>query len=144
MPNRRAACAHWYFRCSVGVTTVTAATSRRASSSAATVRAYVVFPAPGVATSRKSRLGTWKYAWYAAFCHSLRGCRSSFRTGSWCVLTRAKGYRNSGPAGGPERHRSAVAALAARRQVLVNLLAHGADRIALRVTAGDPDLAAQR
>jgi len=39
MPNRSAESAHWCLRCSVGVTTVTAATSRRASSSAATVRA---------------------------------------------------------------------------------------------------------
>ena len=63
MPNRAAACAHWCLRCSVGVTMVSAATSRRASSSAATVSAYVVLPAPGVATSRKSRRGVRKYSW---------------------------------------------------------------------------------
>ncbi len=39
MPNRKAALAHWCLRCSVGVTTVMAATSRRASSSAAMVSA---------------------------------------------------------------------------------------------------------
>jgi hypothetical protein len=49
-------------RCSVGVTTVRNAISRRASSSAATVSAYAVLPAPGVATSRKSRLLSRKYS----------------------------------------------------------------------------------
>ena len=63
MPNRAAAAAHWCLRCSVGVTMVRNATSRRASNSAATVSAYVVLPAPGVATSRKSRLGNRKYSW---------------------------------------------------------------------------------
>ena len=57
MPIRCAAAAHWYFRCSVGVTTVIAMISRRASSSAAMVSAQAVLPAPGVATSRKSRRG---------------------------------------------------------------------------------------
>ena len=63
MPNRAAASAHWCLRCSVGVTIVSVATSRRASSSAATVRAYAVLPAPGVATRRKSRRGCLKYSW---------------------------------------------------------------------------------
>jgi len=36
------------------------------------VSAYVVFPAPGVATSRKSRRGSLKYSWYASFCQPLR------------------------------------------------------------------------
>ena len=62
MPKPWAACAHWCLRCSVGVTTVIAAISRRASSSAAIVRANAVFPAPGVATSRKSRRGVRKYS----------------------------------------------------------------------------------
>ena len=50
MPARAAASAHWSLRCSVGATTVTRSTIRRPSSSAATDRANVVLPAPGVAT----------------------------------------------------------------------------------------------
>ena len=52
MPTAPAADAHWVFRCSVGVTTVTASTVPSASSSAAIRSANVVFPAPGVATAR--------------------------------------------------------------------------------------------
>src|SRR5882757_3979165 len=54
MPTRPAASAHWYFRCSVGVTTVIPAIVRSASSSAAIRRPKVVLPAPGVAAARKS------------------------------------------------------------------------------------------
>src|SRR5699024_5943329 len=54
MPTRAAAWAHWYFRCSVGATTVTWSTVRSTSSSPATRRPKVVLPAPGVATAKKS------------------------------------------------------------------------------------------
>jgi hypothetical protein len=43
----RAASAHWVFRCSVSATTVIRSITRRESSSAATVSAKVVLPAPG-------------------------------------------------------------------------------------------------
>lgn len=54
MPTFAAASAHCRLRCSVGVTIVTAWTARRCSSSVAIRSAKVVFPAPGVATARKS------------------------------------------------------------------------------------------
>ena len=55
IPARFAAWAHWALRCSVGATTQTAWTTPWLSSSVATRSAKVVFPAPGVATVRKSR-----------------------------------------------------------------------------------------
>ena len=70
MPARAAASAHWVLRCSVGATTVTRSTTRRDSSSAATVSAKVVLPAPGVATARKSLGFSVKYASSAAVCQA--------------------------------------------------------------------------
>ena len=70
MPARDAASAHWVLRCSVGATTVTRSTTRRDSSSAATVSAKVVLPAPGVATARKSRGLVVKYSSSAADCQA--------------------------------------------------------------------------
>ena len=69
MPLAAAASAHWFFRCSVGVTTVTAAMVRSDSSSAATRSAKVVLPAPGVATARKSLGLRTRYVDSARRCH---------------------------------------------------------------------------
>ncbi len=55
MPMRAAASAHCFLRCSVGATTVICCTTWWCSSHEARVSAKVVFPAPGVATARKSR-----------------------------------------------------------------------------------------
>ena len=73
MPCRAAASAHWYFRCSVGVTTVTEATVRSASSSVATRSPNVVLPAPGVAAARKSRGPRARYLASALRCQARRG-----------------------------------------------------------------------
>ena len=62
MPIRAAASAHCFFRCSVGATTVICCTTWWCSSQEARVSAKVVFPAPGVATARKSRGCSWMYA----------------------------------------------------------------------------------
>ena len=70
MPARAAASAHWVFRCSVGATTVIRSITRRESSSAATVSAKVVLPAPGVATARKSRGFSEKYRSIAPACQA--------------------------------------------------------------------------
>ena len=70
MPARAAASAHWVLRCSVGATTVIRSTIRRPSSSAATVSANVVLPAPGVATARKSRGEPARYCSSAAVCQA--------------------------------------------------------------------------
>ena len=72
MPTLAAASAHWVLRCSVGATTVIRSITRRASSSEATVSANVVLPAPGVATARKSRGLSAKYAVNAADCQARR------------------------------------------------------------------------
>src|SRR5699024_12675021 len=72
IPTRAAASAHWVFRCSVGATTVTRCTVRVSRSSAATRSANVVFPAPGVATARKSLEAAAWYASNAAACHARR------------------------------------------------------------------------
>src|ERR1700737_3897647 len=55
MPSAAAASAHCVLRCSVGTTTVIVSMLRSASSSVAIRRANAVLPAPGVATSKKSR-----------------------------------------------------------------------------------------
>ena len=62
--------AHCTLRCSVGATTMTRSTMRRPSSSAATVSAKVVLPAPGVATARKSRGSSARYCASAAVCQA--------------------------------------------------------------------------
>ncbi len=49
---------------------MTRSISRRLSSSAATVSANVVLPAPGVATARKSRGSVAKYCVSASVCHA--------------------------------------------------------------------------
>src|ERR1700722_10180029 len=108
MPTRWAACAHWCFRCSVGVTTVTDLISRRASSSAATVKANAVLPAPGVATSRKSRRGRRKYSLYAACCQARRPLTRS------CLTVAPAGLGSSGRSGagvltGPNRYQGPAA-----------------------------------
>ena len=72
MPTFAAASAHCVLRCSVGATTVIRSITRRDSSSAATVSANVVLPAPGVATARKSRCVRSKYAVSAAVCQARR------------------------------------------------------------------------
>src|SRR5690606_15457343 len=72
MPLRAAAAAHWCLRCSVGATTVIWSTVRSASNSAATRRANVVLPAPGVATARKSRGLVARYLVRARRCHARR------------------------------------------------------------------------
>src|SRR5882757_2052816 len=72
MPIRPAASAHWYFRCSVGVTTVTAAMVRSASSSAAIRSPNVVLPAPGVAAARKSLGEAARYRASARRCQPRR------------------------------------------------------------------------
>src|SRR5580693_3969635 len=94
--------------------------------------------------NRRAACAHWclKYSRYASCCHPLRRSRGSVRTGPWCVLTRPKCYRLRGA--GRRNTGSVVAAVVARGQVLVDLLAGGADRITLGVTAGHPDLAAKR
>src|SRR3954447_19723299 len=69
--NADAARAHWSFRCAVGATT----TSREGCCPRpcrAAVSANVVFPAPGVATARKSFASDAAKRSKAAFCHGLR------------------------------------------------------------------------
>src|SRR5216683_7032407 len=91
-----------------------AAISRRASNSAAMVRAYAVFPAPGVATSRKSRLGMRKYSSYASRCQLRKDktksglTEASRQLPSSCVadagvLTGPRGYQRWPTAAAPPR-----------------------------------------
>lgn len=70
MPTRAAASAHCVFKCSVGATTVTADTTPRLNSSDAARNANVVFPAPGVATAKKSCGSAPKYCCNACRCHN--------------------------------------------------------------------------
>lgn len=70
IPIRAAASAHCFFRCSVGATTVTCCTTWWCSSQDASVSAKVVFPAPGVATARKSRGCSWIYLSIAPCCQA--------------------------------------------------------------------------
>lgn len=73
MPATAAADAHWCFRCSVGVTMVTASIVRSDSSSAAIRRPNTVLPAPGVATARKSLGRFVRYLVSARRCHARSG-----------------------------------------------------------------------
>src|SRR4051794_16524994 len=70
MPMRAAASAHCFLRCSVGATTVICCTTWWCSSHEARVSAKVVFPAPGVATARKSRGCSWMYFSMAPCCQA--------------------------------------------------------------------------
>src|SRR5699024_1854752 len=70
MPTRAAESAHWYFRCSVGATTVIVSTVRSANSSLATRSPNVVLPAPGVATARKSLGRAMRYLRNAVRCQA--------------------------------------------------------------------------
>ncbi|CRK53080.1 hypothetical protein RHCRD62_50283 [Rhodococcus sp. RD6.2] len=72
IPSRAADSAHWCLRCSVGATTVIWSTVRSPSNSAATRRAKVVLPAPGVATARKSRGLVARYFVRARRCQARR------------------------------------------------------------------------
>src|SRR6476469_2279293 len=80
IPAAAAAFAHWYFRCSVGVTIVTRSTTRSASSSLATRNPNTVLPAPGVATASKSCGLLVRYFVMARRCHALSGREPPGRT----------------------------------------------------------------
>src|SRR5450631_2156290 len=84
MPTREAASAHWVLRCSVGATTVTRLIKPMAKSSVARRSAYVVFPAPGVATARKSRGVERRYCVSASACQarSLEAVPHAARSGN--------------------------------------------------------------
>ena len=112
-----AARAHWNLRCAVGTTTTrrlgSAARSCRAAarSCRAAARANVVFPAPGVATARKSRPGAFPNRSSAARCQGRsrieRGTQSSRVTSvepavTWCsrpVQPRSLKGKDAGQAG---------------------------------------------
>lgn len=91
IPTRAAASAHWVFRCSVGQTTVIFETTPAPISSTATRSANVVFPAPGVATARKSRGWAFRYCSSAAACQARRlpavphAARAGKAGGSWAA-----------------------------------------------------------
>ena len=71
-PKRSAAAAHWPFRCCVGATTTRLRPGCAARSCRAAVSAKVVFPAPGVATARKSSPSREANTSSAFFCHFRR------------------------------------------------------------------------
>src|SRR6266536_1611853 len=159
MPTRPAAVDHWFLRCSVGVTTVTASTVPSASSSAAIRRAKVVFPAPGVATARKSSLRRRRYSTSARRCHARRfglasgagrGGMHSPPTGATQSSPRGRRPRRRFQLSGQPRSGSRATLREPRRipallrdLLVVDALAVGADREALRVARGHPELAAE-
>src|SRR4051812_2917499 len=167
MPARLAASAHCVLRCSVGATTTMRSIIRRPSSSLATERAKVVFPAPGVATARKSRGASVKYLVIADCCHARsevavpQAARSGQAGGSaWGAaasggrppVTRGPcrtGGRGTGVGRAQDvtvRSRVGARAVAAGSvgEPLPDLLAVGADGELGAVPAGDPHLPAQR
>src|ERR1700754_4482182 len=92
IPIRAAASAHCVLRCSVGATTVICCTRWLWSRYDARVSANVVFPAPGVATARKSRGCAATYASIAPCCQarSLPAVPQGARPGKagdrwWCA-----------------------------------------------------------
>src|SRR5579859_757410 len=141
-PTEPAAAAHWCFKCSVGVTTVTASTVPSASSSAAIRRAKVVLPAPGVATARKSSSRRRRYSTSERRCQARSGgnASSTGRGGAIVLpLVNAEPPPGQRPRGGVRVYRLLVG------ERVVDLLARRTDRrVGLRHLGHRELLAAQR
>ena len=96
MPTRCAACDHWCLRCSVGVTTVTDATSRRASRSAAIGQRERRLARARRRDQQEVPAREPKVLRYAAFCQGRSEPSRSGRTGARAVAWRHRGSRGRG------------------------------------------------
>src|SRR4051794_25143562 len=99
MSKRSAAWAHWFLRCWVGTTTTTRRAFRAISARQTAASAKLVFPAPGVATARKSRSDPSNAA-RASRCQGRRrrlGAGEAGVTGEacWVATVRAKKGRST-------------------------------------------------